>query len=157
MSGTLDPNSQPALNRPIALTKFAWFVYTVHINSYKRGCPWEGKSQASIIITCMTWESRAVWGTQANGRGRPQVWAFICLVFCKDCEADWLVRDATLVRLLFKHVLSPAEGPSTAHALPSDWTWVGHSTIPIHVTHCQAHSRCLVNICCVIPTCQAVC
>lgn len=54
MSGTLDPNSQPALNRLITLTKFAWFVYTVHININKRGHPWEGKSQTSIIITCMT-------------------------------------------------------------------------------------------------------
>lgn len=71
MSGTLDPSSHPALNRPIALIKFAWFVHITHINISKREHLWEDKSQTSVIITGMTdLGKQSCWGHPGQREGK---------------------------------------------------------------------------------------
>lgn len=51
-SGILDLSFRHGLNKLIS--KFAWFVYPAHIDIHKRGRLWEGRSQTSVIITCVT-------------------------------------------------------------------------------------------------------
>lgn len=66
MLGILDSRSQPALNRPTALIKFAWFawfVYTAHIDINQRGQPWESEGQPHLSSPAwLTWVSTALLG-----------------------------------------------------------------------------------------------
>lgn len=73
MSETLDPRSQPTLKRPIALTKFACFVYATHIDISEGGQSWEGESQISIVLICMA-DLEEKSSFRANERGRPPAW-----------------------------------------------------------------------------------
>lgn len=117
----------------------------------QRGCHRESpKPQLSSPV----WLTRHSFTCPGQWEGEAWVRVFICPVFCKDTEADWLMRDTTLFRLPSAQLIS-------CRSSYCPWHLVVRSTIPTVVALCLELSRHAINIYfvneCMIPTCQALC